>query len=184
MTAELRLRPSSKPIYMDAGARNWLIKTARKNYWRVASWLDIDDLIQDGYVCWHVVLTKYPEVDNPRILMRIFQVTYTNFLHDLANKRTATLEMPFCILSEEAVFRFEQQVCDFGQLLSLIIEAPPVVARCLQALVFNGLDLNAPYRTWLDGRRETFSERLQRLLRLEPASSDLYNAIRSYLTAR
>lgn len=180
--AGLRTRPLFKSTQlMDEGARYWLFKTAKRNYWRVASWMDIDDLIQDGFLCWQITIRRHPDVEDIRILMRYFQVTYSNLLHDLANKRTYSLEVPFCTLSEEATYLFEQQVCEFGEMMRLIIEAPPQISRCLRALIFNNLDLSAPYRLWLDGRRETFNDRLCRLLGVDPKTCNLHKALDTYL---
>lgn len=82
---------------MDQGARAWLARTARKNYWRVSDWYDLDDLIQDGYWHWYRIINKYPYITKPRmtrnarrIIMGLFQRTYTNHLHDLAKRRCPT----------------------------------------------------------------------------------------------
>lgn len=175
------LRSISKPRVMDIGAKRWLYRIAKANHWRVASWIDLDDLIQDGFLCWQIAVTKYPDIDNPKIAMRLFQTIYTNLLHDLANKRTITTEYSFSLFDDAAIFHFEQQACEFGEMLRLVIEAPPLISKCLRDLLFSGLDLSAPYRTWLDGRRETFNDRLCRLLKVDPNKVNLHQALHNYL---
>lgn len=73
---------------MDAAARAWLSKTARKNLWRVVPFYEYDDLLQDGYLHYCRIVQKYPNATDPPHIMRLFQITYLNHLHNLARART------------------------------------------------------------------------------------------------
>lgn len=48
--AAARIRPR---LEIDAMAIRWMASYARKNYWRVAAWISLDDLIQEGYFTWY-----------------------------------------------------------------------------------------------------------------------------------
>lgn len=79
-------------IGMDDGARQWLLRTARSNLWRVATFYDLGDLIQDGCLVWCKVVNRY-EVQAGRVrkrkhLMALFKRSYMNHLHDLASDRS------------------------------------------------------------------------------------------------
>lgn len=73
---------------LDAGLRGWLIITAQRNYWRVASYYEVDDLIADGFLIWAKCRKRYSNVTERRHFMALFKVAYTNHIIGLANKRT------------------------------------------------------------------------------------------------
>lgn len=80
-------RPTT--VYLDQGLRLWLVKTARKNFWRVASWYEFTDLVQDGFMCYAVCLRKYGDkVDNPSHFCSLVKTTFLNHITDMANKRS------------------------------------------------------------------------------------------------
>lgn len=83
----VKLRPRLLPRRMNESQRRWLVKVARSQFWRVAPWYELDDLIQDGFLCYAKVLRKYPRIHNPAHLGKLFQVTYQNHIHTLANRR-------------------------------------------------------------------------------------------------
>ena len=137
---------------LDQPGRLWLIKVARENYWRVCSHIDLDDLIQDGYLHYQRVVTKYPQVDSRPHLMRLFQRTYLNHLHNLAKRRTR----------ERAI---EVPTTDPPQspdelLLLLIAKAPPAVRAFLRGIATEpGIrHLRAPNRLYRDRTRQTFND--------------------------
>jgi hypothetical protein len=39
--------------------RGFIVNTAKENYWRVAAWYDLEDLIQDGYMCYYKCRQRY-----------------------------------------------------------------------------------------------------------------------------
>jgi hypothetical protein len=73
---------------MDMGARRWLVKTAYKNLWRVHSFYDLDDLIQDGHMMYALVVQRYPQAKDPPHIMRLFQITFLNHIHDLSKHQS------------------------------------------------------------------------------------------------
>jgi hypothetical protein len=174
---------STRFFRMDAGARRWLRKTAMKNYWRVALWISLDDLIQDGELCWMTARRRYSEA-NPAQLMALFKTIYTNHLHDLANDHTLqSLEIPFTSISDTKNLDelLDGEPCPYAELLRLVTEAPGRVNHLLGKLLADPTPLRAAYRR--DGYvRETTNERLCALTGLDPVSVDLHTAVRGSLS--
>lgn len=179
---------------MDDGAKGWLFRTARKNFWRVADWYDIDDLIQDGYMCYYRVLDRYQDVHDKPHVMRLFQVTYINHIHDLSKKKTKQLDVPLSatlhlhahLNSHDRDYSHEyDKVCaDAG-----MIEVPPscpvsgILGKLLAALNSEDeiIKLQSPFRVRLDGTRETLNDRLCALIGIDPDNAHLASMLRSYL---
>ena len=189
---------------MDDGARRWLFKTARKNYWRVSAWYDLDDLIQEGYVAYYIVLNKYPRAVDPPHRMGLFRVIFLNRLHDLANARThmvqetcesdlirpATSDTDEFFESPLAQIPAEPSILEA---LSSLSYAPQYVRDALKLFASeDGLrSLRAVYRKVPVGekcpgkrqhlRRETLNERMCRLTGYDPAETDIVGGIRACL---
>src|ERR1700757_4971786 len=68
----------------------WIIRHSRKNLWRMASWYEIDDLIQDGLMCGYKCLQRYGipgiEIDHPHF-MRLVQSTFRNYIGELLRSK-------------------------------------------------------------------------------------------------
>lgn len=142
---------------LDAGAQRWLAKEARRNLWRVAHWYELEDLIEDGILCWHIVLAKYPQVQARPQLMRLLQTTYRNHIHQLANKRS--VQIP-----EVCVAQLPDTVPDpDAELMTWVIEAPLPLRNCLLALLAQPEQAARPLRHKLDGQRQTTDSWLKAL---------------------
>lgn len=100
-------------IYLDEGMKRWIYRTARRHYWRVASWYDLDDLIQEGFLAYQKCQVKYarlarkrnPRPEDRRNFMALVMRAFENRIHDLASKRT--------IQTEDAVSRLQHDSHDF-----------------------------------------------------------------------
>jgi hypothetical protein len=156
---------------LDEPGRLWLLKTARRNFWRVEGMIDLDDLIGDGALCWQIVVAKYyPKVSARPQLMALFKTTYTNHIHRLANKRSKGPH-PFdeivsidsdeadCynhVAAPEEMHQYAAQASDIGvrALLHAIIDQPELLKKA--------------HRRWLGGRRESTNDWLCRLAGLDP----------------
>lgn len=156
---------------MDRGALKWLTKTARQNLWRVQSWCDLDDLIQDGHLCWHRIITRYPDAVEPAHRMRLFQTTYLRYLHTLSRR---TVRHPL-IESEQA------EICPDAETAKIIVELPLTVRQVLAALEANSGVFSRPYRCRLDGTRETLYERLARAMRVDDDRKQIHMSIRELI---
>lgn len=178
---------------MDQGARHWLLRTAKLNLWRVATFYDLADLIQDGCLIWYKVVNHYEVKPNRQRLrphlMALFKRSYMNHLHDLANERTALEEALVSDLILRSAETSEYDIWDryvrapedglsHSQLLA---EMEPVAK---QALIMLESDAGAemmrrPYRRRLDGTRETTDERVSSLIGVKDgAMIALENALR------
>ena len=170
---------------MDEGARRWMLKTARANFWRVASWMEFEDLIQDGYMHYARLVARYHNVKNRAQIMSLFKTTFNNHFHDISKKRTKQIDVPVSDVMPD------QQSADiFFELnggseidLSNLMLAPQQVITALQAL---GADkaariLKSQYRKRLNGTRETTNERFCRIAGVNPDQFSLHSVLRTYL---
>lgn len=92
---------------MDQGMQGWIVNQARENYWRVARWYDLSDLVQDGYVAFakckkaygHLFATP-PTEEERKWFMCLVKTTYLNHIYDLAMSHTRCLEATEAWLAE------------------------------------------------------------------------------------
>jgi hypothetical protein len=166
---------------MDASAARWLGAVARDHYWRVAAWYDLEDLLQDGLLCWQIVVVRYPEATTIQHRMKLFKTTFLNHIHQLANRRSANapemaVEDP--LGHHQAVEPRDPDTYDMQQLLDA---APPLLRRCLAAILANPKLLARPHRRWIKGRRETTNEWLAGMIGIDPSSVNLHAQLRELL---
>jgi len=157
---------------LDDSARGWLLRTARKNLWRVHRWYDFDDLVSDGVLCWQIVVTRYAQVSERKHLMSLFKTTYLNHIHQLANKRT--------LQSAELVDTDLLPFCELGQrddMMEIAQSATPALRRCLSVVMEQPERLRQPYRRRLNGHRETVNERLCRFAGVDPKKFNLHQQL-------
>lgn len=167
MSKRVRLPPRAADA-MDAGARNWLLKTAKTNYWRVAAWIDLEDLIQDGYMLWISTRRRYTSAIFLPHVMRLFQVTYINHIHDLARENSRLLEYTFSQFDDQAAWAITNlEACEFSELLRLMAEAPGHLKSILVALHVKDRALRSRVRT--NGVRSTLNERLAHTINASPS---------------
>ena len=160
---------------MDAVALRWLAKVARSQYWRVAHWMDFEDLLCDGLLCWQIVLVKYPQATTPPHRMRLFQTIYRNHLHKLANKRSAQVPELAC---EQLP---DDPQCPDAELAQLVAEAPEPLRRCLLLILAHPHLAARPHRRWLNGRRETTNQYLCAIIGIDPTTINLHRQLRGLL---
>lgn len=181
---------------MDDGARGWLVKTATKSYWRVSRWYELDDLIQDGYVCYYKVLQKYPGAIDVPHRMALFKVIYINFIHDLATKRTKAVSEILDTDMQGATEDFDRSFlstlveCPLSGMVevgALLASAPERVRAAFELFTTESgkAAMRSVYRRRRGGKhlvRETMNQRLCRLLGYDPTQVDVAREIREYLT--
>lgn len=171
---------------MDEGARRWLLNTARSNFWRVCHWMELEDLIQDGYMHFVRVCNRYPG-SNPSQRMALFKVVYKNHLNVLSQKRTRKPELSYMDYSTpEDPDGFERILppSKFTDLTPLTT-APEPIRKVLS--IFGStkglLALRQEYKC--RGRqRETRNERLCKLCGLDPNQFDLPTLLKNYLRSQ
>ena len=141
---------ATRDALLDNGMKGWICRVAKKNYWRVAAWYEIDDLIQDGLVCYVKCRNKYAflDKDNPtaeerKWFMALVQTSFTRRIIDLASRRTATLEVAECALLESELNQAQAvaiAVEDDVHVKMLLAEAPNEIRAVALALVQDGVD--------------------------------------------
>lgn len=169
---------------MDDGARNWMYAYAKKHYWRVAKWMEFDDLIQDGHFAWVEVCRRYPHaVDTPAWIMSLFKLCFSDKITDLARGRTKQQDDA----RSDIVDVYESPmmlVPDSSNFMALAIKAPPLVKDTIALLSDEARreELNKPFERYPNGRRETLNDRICSLLGLDPKAVDAVKTTRLYFS--
>jgi hypothetical protein len=169
--------------FMDEGARNWLFRHAKKQYWRVAPWIDFDDLVQEGYVEYCEVLKRYPQAIEASHKMRLFQLCFRSKIEDLVRANTKQVDDARSDILEiydgDAIL-----IPDFSNLHALLIKAPQVIKDALALMADDKLreELVKPFAKYDNGRRETLNERICRLLGQNPNTIDIVKQMRVYFS--
>ena len=190
--------------YLDAGMKGWIVNTARKEYWRVQQLCDIEDLIQDGYVCFAKCRNRYvgthtkgrtylppknPTKDHLRHFQSLVKTTFSNHISTLAAKHKgvnvlAVSQVKKVETTADSVVwdKFLPQQAEQASLYSLVKNAPEEIKQLVTLLVSDGLDLLKFERKRVGRRaiRETNNEFYCRLLHLDPAKTDMVGQLREY----
>ena len=175
---------NQKPtLEMDEGARKWMYKYIHKNYWKVAGFMEFEDLLQEGYLCYYATKDRYYDhaekynnvpVENINHLMALFQRSLFSQIVDLAKKRTKfAAETPSDDLSSSDLLPAVEDS-------TIIAHAPEPIQKVLRALMNKPEELRKSYAI-KQGRRETTNERLCALANLDAAQFNLPQMIRNYL---
>lgn len=169
----------------------WIFNHARKNFWRVSSWYEIDDLIQDGIVCAYKCLDRYGrpgiDIDEPHF-MRLVQTTFFNHIAEMLRHSRAIDEINIQDISME---RNESDILDgiLGNtsvseqdFTVLIKELPDKLRRVVELLLTDdgAKELRRSLRVRFGGENETFSDRLYKLTGF-PKNEDFESELRSYI---
>lgn len=160
----------------------WVYNHATKNHWRVAAYMELDDLIQDGLMKAYECLDKYgtPGVDiDPPHFMALVKTAFYNHIGTLLRKSRAEQEVTSLIgdLAGEAT---ETRYLDshaeptepLQDLVSIITSMPETLRKVV-----------ALYSTWFEELRrpgETDGALLKRLIGF-PLRFDPEVELRSFL---
>lgn len=169
----------------DKGAVRWLHSYSRRHYWRVAAWMDYDDLIQDGYYAWCEVCWRYPNaVNNPAHIMSLFKLCFADKITDLSRGKTKQQDDARSdivdIFDGDAV-----QSPDPSNFNLLVAKAPKLVRDTIALLTSETHrdELAKPYAKQANGRRETLNQRICSLMGLDPEQIDVVRETRTYFAA-
>lgn len=197
---------ASYTMRIDRAAQRWLYQYAARNLWRVSGWYDLDDLVQEGLLYWHKVVTHYRDTVTERPhMMRLFQTTYRNRIHALSLERTKRLsdetgkvvsEVPFLgdeefSMKHSGRSRFDggDRVSDNGEQAAeiefngLMANAPEPLRRLFVVLQKDDgpKRLRSIYRMYGDGTRETFNQRLASLIGWSGEAPNFRQMLADYL---
>jgi hypothetical protein len=200
---------TQQDFYLDKGMRGFIVNTAKREFWKVASYYEFADLVQDGYVCYYRCWNRYvgkerynhagevcrflPKVSPDKIarqhFMSLVQRAFFNHISTLASKRMGLHEQPVSsLLSEEASSETEvwdkllPSTPEEGTLRTLLASAPAEIKQLAMLLASDGLSLLGFERKRKGRRllRETTNEFYCRITGLDPAKYDLVGQVRAY----
>lgn len=185
--------------YLDDGVRGWIHNAARKHFWRVADWYDLDDLVQDGYVCYYKCHQRYvveqqpwrsrdpskyrplprenPTSEDRRRLMSRVKMAFLNHVSTLAKQRRDLPETAASQLAVEGeavdgvLDRLGSAVSEEASAALLLRQLPSELVQLAQALAQDGADVltTLRHRMRRHSQRETTNEYYCRLLGLDPS---------------
>ncbi len=122
--------------YLDAGMKNFLVHMSRKELWRVASWYEFEDLLQDGYLCYYKcrnsdrykVLTSknHPAKSDRKWMMSLVRTTFENYIHDLARR--------YAMVTETAVSQLGLEDSELDDVWGIIAPSQPEEATLASML--------------------------------------------------
>lgn len=173
---------------MGDTTRQWLLRTVAKNYWRVCTYYEFEDLVQDGYMVFLLVKQKYEGRGfTDSHISNLFKRSFINHIHDLSNKRTRqAFEVPEIVTNEDddEVTRTVPGDPELQTIGLMIAKAPREIRAVLDILVSDAgrKRLRAPFRHSPTGSRETMNDRLCRLAGVDP-STNLVDQFTSYFSA-
>jgi hypothetical protein len=159
---------------MDHGARQWLVKTAYKHLWRVHSFYELDDLIQDGHMLYALVRQRYPRAKDAPHIMRLFTVTFINHIHDLSKHQSRMAALIDASTDLETVELYQDPgSAEQGDTYFIPNKAPWYIHAFLRVLCDpqGQMQLRSQYRVRLSGVRELTHDRLCRLIGADPSTT-------------
>lgn len=146
----------TKEVYLDEGLQGWIAKTAYEQHWRVRAWYDVQDLIQDGFLCYVKCRNRYTlgppaeghtalNTDNPTPLQRkhfasLVMVAFTNHIMTLASRFALQKESAMSELLEDdsadAVERLiPHQQQEDASLRVLLSKAPAEITEAITKIM-------------------------------------------------
>lgn len=170
------------PMEMDRGARLWMLQYARRSFWKVSSYIDLDDLIQEGYLAWHRVSIRYPNITERRHMMSLFQRTFCNLIVDIAKQRTKEAHLNIQFTQEIYEYNNRMSEHEVSTLYVMLQQAPTPVRKVVELLSTEGgrKRLCTIYRMYSNGQRETTNDRLRRLTQEQ---GDIVKMVKDYFSS-
>lgn len=182
---------------LDDGLRNWILKTARKNFWKVAGFYDLDDLIQDGFMCYAKCNQRYSFDLEQRHFMSLVQTTFLNHIKTVSAARHKKVDWPVDFRHDDRVTDPDARLVALGgsvqeeqTLAALLAGLPSELKELLLVLARDARDaplLTARDKRTPDGRfrkpeRETWNEYFCRLIGADPKTTDIEARFREHLS--
>lgn len=173
----------------DPAIIGWIVKFANQEYSKVRNFMDLEDLIHEGFDCLYDCKKRYPD----RSPKHFFATVKTMFRRHIPYLLNRNARLPVAAILDMVDIQNEQDFSDkimgadeFQLLCTLIAEAPQAIKPILEAFVSDKNEvielLAKPYAKRIDGTRETTNERLCRYLGLDPRRIDIRGELYSFLT--
>lgn len=170
-------------MQMDRGARLWMLQYARRSFWKVSSYIDLDDLIQEGNLAWHRVSIRYPDVTKRPHMMSLFQRTFCNLIVDIAKQRSREANIRLEIMQEMHAYNNRVSEHEVSTLYVMLQHAPAPVRKVIELLSTESgrKRLCAVYRMYSNGQRETTNDRLRKLTQEQ---GDIVKMVKDYFGSK
>lgn len=180
----------------DDGLIGWMHRHCHQNYWRVVGLMEMDDLIQEGYVCYCYCRNLYgvglPPQQFMALYKRAFDTRLTDFSKARTNKRAhEVIESDLYLPGEEDTSESPlerlinaEDSSDLSGILEIISEAPTQPIRDFLTLFLTDAaeQLREPFRRKIGIGRETTNQFICRILGVNPLKvGDLVADTKAYL---
>ncbi len=183
---------ADKTLQLPSSVVGWIYNHSRKNYWRLASWYEVDDLIQDGLMFGYKCLNRYgvPGIDiDPPHFMRLVQTSFRNHIGELIRnkyKRGDDVTVGLADLrrdkTEEQILELVSQPAECLQDFAVLIAELPEQLRKAVMLFFSDKGARQLRRVKLNSD-ETVAEKLAKATGF-PIDKDFEEELRSYIWER
>jgi len=174
------------PDYASSGLPKpivgWIVNHATKNFWRVADWYELDDLIQDGLMVAYKCRERYGEKLDPPHFMALVKTAFYRHIAELL--RHSRLEEDITSLAGDLAGTWETETAyldkhaepvegDFD-FVALLSEMPKSLQKAVVAV------LTKHPRIQLDGMNESLAHWLKRVANF-PLRFDFEETLKAYL---
>ena len=176
---------------VDPRLVGWICNFAKKNHYRVKSFMTKEDLLHECFDCLFDARRRYAEryKDDPKRFTATVKLMCANTVPYLLTRNVRFKTVPIldmCERHQEADFTDKLAGPDEAQAIAMLIaEAPEILKPILRAYTDGGIaadHLAAPNRRRLDGTRMTLNERLCRIVGIDPSVRDIATELRNYLS--
>jgi hypothetical protein len=178
-----------KSLQLPEGIVGWIYNYSRQNYWRVAGWIEIDDLMQEGLLAAYRCRERYGDVE-PAHFMRLVQRTFMNRITDLVrvslgfDDSTKLADITPERSETDTIDRLAEPVEALQEFAMLLAELPVHLRNAVELLINDPVQFRKALRIKFDGTGDnTMSKRLARLIGW-PEHLDFETELRSYLWQR
>lgn len=181
---------------VDPRLVGWIVNYSRRNFWKVKDFMELEDLVHEGFDCIYIAKVKYADrlIENPKKWTNTVKLMVANNIPYL---RTCNIRMPEGSLIRIGDMIDPERELAFSEMLvgsdenegirQVVAEAPPRIKPILESF----LDVSSPLHAFLKRRRryrmsgihETLNERLCRYLGIDPEQYNVCQEIREYLSA-
>ena len=178
-------RQRKDPLF-DAGVRGMVVNMSKRQFFKVAGWYELDDLVQDGFMLWWKVRRHYPQIKEVRHLTSLFRTTFNRHIINLANNKRAVNEIAMSHFVSPDIDEndaLDQLLGGHEDTMALaLLRNMPYELKALWRFINSETgrrDLRRPYRK-VAGVRETTNEFLCRILGFDADSVNFQELARQH----
>jgi len=184
------LRGKHANLELPIAITGWIHNHARKNYWRVAAYYEMDDLIADGLMCAYKVRDRYEtgrKILDDKHFMALVKTTFCNHIGDLLRRRRAVNDSSIHLadMAEDETAALDLlSSSDLGEaeFSTMLNDMPEHLRRVVELYLRCPEKIRQRMRERLRDR-ETMPERLKRLANF-PEELDFETELRSFIWRR